>query len=228
MTELRSCLLLVGVAFVGLAYGTDPVCSADKFSPRPAWTTSKIQGMPTPPAPYQIVSAFPRFQFDHPSSLEEMPNGRMLVAEIGGRIYSFNKKTPNGKLNLVGDLKEVLPQELSRNVGRLLLDVTLHPNFAKNRYLFVAYAYPGKEGHRRVSRFKVTERETLDLKSETVILTWPTGGHSEGCLNFGKDGMLYISTGDGSGPNPPDGLTTGQDISDLLGSILRIDVDHPR
>ncbi|MFN9955798.1 MAG: PQQ-dependent sugar dehydrogenase, partial [bacterium] len=36
--------------------------------------------------------------------------------------------------------------------------------------------------------------------------------------------MLYVSTGDGSGPNPPDGLTTGQDVSDLLGAILRIDV----
>ena len=40
----------------------------------------------------------------------------------------------------------------------------------------------------------------------------------------GPDGHLYVSTGDGSGPNPPDGLTTGQDVSDLLGAILRIDV----
>jgi len=57
-------------------------------------------------------------------------------------------------------------------------------------------------------------------------LTWPSGGHNGGCLEFGQDGMLYISTGDGSGPNPPDGRTSGQDVSDLLGSILRIDVDH--
>ena len=35
-----------------------------------------------------------------------------------------------------------------------------------------------------------------------------------------KDGFLYISTGDGSGPNPPDGRTTGQDVSDLLGVKL--------
>ena len=39
--------------------------------------------------------------------------------------------------------------------------------------------------------------------------------------------MLYISTGDGMGPDPPDTLNTGQDISDLLSSVLRIDVDHP-
>ena len=60
-----------------------------------------------------------------------------------------------------------------------------------------------------------------------MIITWPSGGHNGGCLEFGKDGYLYISTGDGSGPNPPDSLTTGQDISDLLGAILRIDVDRP-
>jgi putative heme-binding domain-containing protein len=45
-------------------------------------------------------------------------------------------------------------------------------------------------------------------------------------LHFGYDGFLYISTGDAASPNPPDALDTGQDISDLLSSILRIDVDH--
>lgn len=227
MTELRSRWVLVGVVVVGFTFPAKRGLAADRISSRPAWTTSKIQGTPTPPAPYQIVPAFAGIHFNHPSSLEEMPNGRMLVAEIGGRISTFDKNDPQGTLHLVGDLKNVLPKELSQNVGRLLLDVTLHPNYSKNRTLFVAYAYPGKDGHRRVSRFRVTDQETLDLKSETVIITWPTGGHSGGCLNFGKDGMLYISTGDGSGPNPPDGLTTGQDISDLLGSILRIDVDQP-
>lgn len=227
MAELRSRLLsLVGVAMVGFTCCADRGLAADKISPRPAWTTSKIQGLPTSPDPYQTVPAFAGLKFDHPSSLEEMPGGRMLVAEIGGRIYSFDKRDAKGTLHLMGNLKDVLPKELSRMGGRLLLDATLHPNFSKNRFLFVAYAYPGKEGHRRVSRFRVTDRETLDWKSETVIITWPTGGHSGGCLNFGTDGMLYISTGDGSGPNPPDGLTTGQDISDLLGSILRIDVDN--
>ena len=67
----------------------------------------------------------------------------------------------------------------------------------------------------------------IDPKSEQVILNFWSGGHNGGCLVFGKDGYLYISTGDGAGPSPPDPKMTGQDCSDLLSSILRIDVDHP-
>ena len=59
-----------------------------------------------------------------------------------------------------------------------------------------------------------------------MILTFWSGGHNGGCLGFGKDGYLYVSTGDGAEPSPPDGKLTGQDCSDLLSSILRIDVDH--
>src|SRR5581483_5797750 len=64
-----------------------------------------------------------------------------------------------------------------------------------------------------------------DLASEKVIIEWPSGGHNAGCLKFGPDGYLYIGTGDGSGI--ADERDTGQDISDVLSSILRIDVDHP-
>src|SRR4029079_11329337 len=67
----------------------------------------------------------------------------------------------------------------------------------------------------------------LDPASEAVLITWPSGGHNGGSLQFGRDGYLYISTGDGAGPNPPDPLKTGQDVSDLLSSVLRIDVDRP-
>src|SRR6267142_1627979 len=78
-------------------------------------------------------------------------------------------------------------------------------------------------------RFNVTgENPTrLDIKSGKVIYTWLSGGHNGGNIRFGPDGMLYICTGDGSPPDPPDKHVTGQDISDPLSSVLRIDVDHP-
>ena len=66
---------------------------------------------------------------------------------------------------------------------------------------------------------------TADPKSARLILTWPNGGHNGGCLRFGPGRhTLRFQTGDGSGI--ADGLQTGQDISDLLGSILRIDVNE--
>ena len=65
-----------------------------------------------------------------------------------------------------------------------------------------------------------------DAASEKIILEWPSGGHNGGCIRFGPDGYLYLATGDGSGI--ADELQTGQKIGDLLGAILRIDVDRPQ
>lgn len=78
-----------------------------------------------------------------------------------------------------------------------------------------------------MSRFKVTNTSppTCDATSESVLLTWETGGHNGGCLKFGPDGYLYISTGDGASPSPPDPYQAGQNLADLRSSILRIDVD---
>src|SRR5262249_26239746 len=76
------------------------------------------------------------------------------------------------------------------------------------------------------SRVTATDPPRIDPSSEEVVLSFLQGGHNGGDLHFGPDGMLYITTGDAANPNPPDPFNTGQDISDLLSSILRIDVDH--
>ena len=180
---------------------------------RTSWTTSKLKGTPTPPAPYEIRPAFPNLKFELPTSLMELPSGRMLVSEIGGKVFTFPKKhnTSSRKLLLNMD-------------GAKLWHTTVHPNFAKNGRLFACYS---KDGTSHVSRFKVDGSPPVaDPDSEEVLLTWPAGGHNAGCLRFGTDGMLYIATGDGSGPNPPDGRTAAQDVSNLFGCILRIDVDR--
>ena len=101
----------------------------------------------------------------------------------------------------------------------------LHPRFSENGRIFVCYS---RSGTTHLSRINVAmEPPVADLTTEEVLLTWPAGGHNGGCLAFGTDGMLYVSTGDGSGPNPPDGRTAAQDVTNLFGCILRIDVDRP-
>jgi putative heme-binding domain-containing protein len=188
---------------------------------RPAWTRSRIKGSPTPPSQYKIVPAFPGLKFNRPTSLEEFPShDRILVTEMGGRVLSFVKSATVKEASVVLDLEAL--------AGKRLWSATLHPNFAENRFMFVCCVHKTDVGEEtQVTRFKLTKNDPPKAISDSgrVVIRWPAGGHNGGCMRFGKDGMLYISTGDGSGPNPPDGRTTGQDISDLMGAVLRINVD---
>jgi putative heme-binding domain-containing protein len=225
--ELRSRLIAVAVPaclFIVASAG-----AADQLvGVRSAWTTSRVHGSPEAPEPYRIVSAFPQLRFQRPTSIEEIPNtGRLLITEMGGKIFSFPKTADIRQADLVVDLIQLLPKDLAGR-GVSLFDAEFHPKFVENRYMFVSYVHPGEGKHTRVSRFTLdgaTPPKALP-DSEQVIITWPAGGHNGGCLEFGTDGLLYISTGDGSGPNPPDGLTTGQTVTDLLGAVLRINVDR--
>ena len=106
--------------------------------------------------------------------------------------------------------------------------LTFHPEFERNRYCYVCYIVPQKvKDGTRIARFKVadTDPPTIDAVSEETIITWVPGGHNGCCLKFGH-GYLYISTGDNASPAPPDEKQAGQDVSNLLSSILRIDVNH--
>jgi putative heme-binding domain-containing protein len=205
---------------------TESVTSAfgAESQPRQPWTASKLRGAPTPPEPFRIAVAFPDLKFDHPTSLQQIPGSdRLLVTEIGGRVFTFKKNAAATAADLAIDLKEVARGDVS------LFAAVLHPQFEQNRFVYLCMVRPEGGSHTRVSRFTMSRAPVpvIEPASETVIISWPSGGHNGGCLRFGKDGLLYIATGDGSGPNPPDGLTTGQDVSDLLGAILRIDVDRP-
>jgi len=62
----------------------------------------------------------------------------------------------------------------------------------------------------------------LDPESELVILEWRSMGHDGGDLAFGQDGMLYITSGDGTSDS--DIWNSGQDITNLLATLIRIDV----
>ena len=78
-----------------------------------------------------------------------------------------------------------------------------------------------------MSEFKVGKGGTVDLSTERKLLTIPRPfwNHDGGCILFGPDGMLYITHGDGG--NREDPHDNAQNLSTLLGTILRIDVDKP-
>jgi glucose/arabinose dehydrogenase len=104
-----------------------------------------------------------------------------------------------------------------------LLGLAFPPDYATTGRFFVHYT--DTAGNTRLSVFQVsTNPDLADPSSEQVILTadQPFANHNGGQIAFGPDGFLYMGLGDGGGANDPGGR--GQDLSDLLGSILRIDV----
>jgi putative heme-binding domain-containing protein len=214
------------VLLICLAWLTS-ACGAE----RTPWTTSRITGTPEPPLPFKTERVFTDLSFEHPTLLAFGPGMmRMFVGEQGGKLFSFSTDAGSPKKQLVIDLKTAIqfPEKTSLDA---LYGLAFDPQFAQNRYVYLCYVLRPDAGQTlpegsRVSRFVMSESEppTIDAASETILLTYLAGGHNGGCLEFGQDGCLYISTGDGAGPNPPDKLRTGQDCSDFLSSILRIDV----
>jgi uncharacterized repeat protein (TIGR03806 family) len=142
---------------------------------------------------------------------------RLFVAERYGRVYSF-RNDPG-----------VERAELFLDLGKVIYGMAFHPRFSENGFVYVTYiTHPKDElpDGTHVSRFKVRRDDPLhcDPESEELLLTWPSGGHNGGCLQFGPDGYLYIAVGDAGEIADP--REAGQDLSELPGSILRIDVDR--
>lgn len=137
---------------------------------------------------------------------------------------------------------DIPPKMVTLRTGydeRGLLGLAFHPNFAQNGKFYVYYSAPGAPSgwnhHSVVSEFRVssTNPNVADPASERILLTFdqPQSNHNAGHLAFGPDGYLYIASGDGGAANDEGiGHTpvigNAQDTTNLLGKILRIDVDH--
>ena len=190
---------------------------------RVPWTQSAFEGTPDTPPPYATEQIFPLAKFKNPVSIIHSPEwNRYFVLEVDGRLFSFADEG-EGEAELVVDLRQAIPG-VQKGYG-----IVFDPHFEKNRFLYLCYTYQNKhpEGT-AVARFRMpdSKQPTIDLDSKLELIHWLSGGHNGGCLKFGPDGYLYISTGDAEAPSPPDRLMTGQDVSDLLAGVLRIDVAH--
>lgn len=153
-------------------------------------------------------------------------SGRIFVATQRGMIHIIDPKAPEQTKLFLDIRDQVAPWKKNNEEG--LLGLAFHPNFKENGQFFVYYSAEGTPRKSKVTRFKVSKDDPnkADPQSETVIMDidQPYGNHNGGSIAFGPDGYLYIGLGDGGSGNDP--LGNGQNLETLLGSILRIDVDH--
>jgi glucose/arabinose dehydrogenase len=111
-----------------------------------------------------------------------------------------------------------------------LLSIAFHPNYRLNGYFYVMYTAAGNAS---IANFTTIDRYTVSSSNENQanptsklnILTIPHtySNHNGGDMHFGKDGFLYIYTGDGGSSNDPE--ENSQNPASYLGKMLRINVD---
>jgi uncharacterized repeat protein (TIGR03806 family) len=223
---MRLALVLIGVFLgIGFALAAEPEkpkpFGIDKRTP---WTTSKVVGSPTPPSPYRVVNAFPKLKIVCPIAVAREPGTDNLLV-----IHQMFAWGGAGKLLRIKDDPAVDKADVLLEWDRIAYGLCFHPDFAKNGHVFIGSNGPikGKPKFTRVARYTIarTPPYAIDPKSEKVIIEWESDGHNGGDVAFGLDGMLYVTSGDGTSDS--DTNHTGQDLTKLLAKVLRIDVDHP-
>jgi glucose/arabinose dehydrogenase len=146
---------------------------------------------------------------------------RLFILEQGGRILVL---PPGATAPTV--FLDITAHVLSGG-ERGLLGLAFHPSYPTNHRFFVNYTRL-PDGATVIAEYQTSaSNPNVADPTETVLLVvaQPFANHNGGMIEFGPDGFLYIGMGDGGAGNDPD--NRAQDVSDLLGKMLRIDVDTP-
>jgi glucose/arabinose dehydrogenase len=145
-------------------------------------------------------------------------SGRLFVVEQAGVI-----KILRGESVAENAFLDITDRVGSDGSEQGLLSVAFHPEFGDNGLLFVDYT--DKDGDTVISRFQASG-DAADPGSEEVLLTidQPYRNHNGGLLKFGPDGYLYIGMGDGGSAGDPE--DRAKNLEELLGKILRIDINQ--
>ena len=201
-------------------------------------------GSPEPPLPYRTEKRYPKLKLTFPIAIAHQPGSDRLLTITQDAPYQTTSIRRFVDRADVTDTETLLPAD-----GRIAYDITFHPQFATNGFVYVGHNRvkvdpnapnpepkadgkeqdkpPKRPKYSTVSRFRMNPRPPyeFDPKSEVVIIEWESDGHNGAAITFGLDGMLYVTSGDGTSDS--DTNLRGQDLSKLTAKVLRIDVDHP-
>ena len=165
-----------------------------------------------------------------------------VVTGLSSPVYVTNAHDASNRLFIVEQPGRIQVLQPGQSVPAVFLDITsrvlsggeqgllglaFHPQFASNGRFFVDYTRQA-DGATVIAEYHVsTSDPNRAYTGEIAILTiaQPFANHNGGMIEFGADGFLYIAMGDGGSANDPG--NRAQNIDELLGKILRIDIDHP-
>lgn len=169
---------------------------------------------------------------NEPMQLEFDRRGRVYWIERGGTFRRLNEST--GKVDLLGKIPVALVGEAG------LIGVLLDRNFDATHHFYVYYSAPGDVREMRLSRFTLSAADSIDLRSEIVMMRWPyeVASHMGGGMTWDAAGNMYLTVGDNSdatqynpvhfsneGGKGQDSQRSAANSNDLRGKILRI---HPK
>ncbi len=213
-----ACAALVLVFVASLAGGAAAV--GPTATPPPEFSDALVTNVPSPTA------------------LAFTPDGRMLITSQSGQLRVYQ----NDALLATPALDLAAANQICSDFERGLLGVAVDPDFATNRSVYLYYTFK-KHGVcdsnsattpvNRVSRFVLPDNNLIALGSEVVLvdnMPSPNGNHNAGDVQFGKDGFLYISIGDGGCDYADNSGCAGsndgaRDQHVLTGKILRVTRD---
>ncbi len=186
-----------------------------------SWTNNSFATTPEPPPPFVAVPAYPQLKPNKPIAVMREPGAGRIVYlenygydELRGVLRRFDAKPGVTEAEVLLELKEHV------------YSLTFHPDFARNRFLYLGVNGPSREAgkHTKILRYTIdADARRVLPESRVVIIEWPSNGHNGGDCAFGNDGMLYVTSGDGTSAMDRDDI--GQNLSSLRAKVLRIDVD---
>jgi uncharacterized repeat protein (TIGR03806 family) len=204
------------------AYGQNPQGDRPELGPRVPFTSSRVIGTPDPPLPYEAARVLPNLAIDFPIFVAVQPGSPRLIFIDAKRSYGQTRLCRTVDDGASGEFEVLLDQ------NEVAYGFCFHPQFAENGYLYLG-SNGGRDGEpkkSRITRYTI-DREPpylLAVDSAKVIIEWESNGHNGAAAAFGIDGMLYVTSGDGSSDS--DKNVVGQGLDQLLAKVLRIDVDH--
>ncbi|MEM8963465.1 MAG: PQQ-dependent sugar dehydrogenase [Acidobacteriota bacterium] len=180
------------------------------------------------PPPADLMLETVASGFDRPVAIIDANDGsnRLFIVEQDGMIRIYDRNTDTVLPTPFLDIRTEVDSTLNEQG---LLGLAFHPDFTTNDFFYVSYTRdPGPGLDRtRIERYTVDDANPnlADTSTAFTVLETPQDdwNHNGGNIAFGPDGYLYIGLGDGGGGGDPN--NRAQDLSNLLGAFLRIDVD---